>query len=145
MKKLICLTLMLFSLIFVLVGCGDSDDNKYSSQVKIGEEITVTEDMAACKTKDDVSDFVNYVQQNNKDAENQMFENGKARIIAKGNKITIDDKGVAVFEIKDEDGNDWYAVREEIDAQDPDKTNTDDKNTDTNDNNYNTDTNDTTK
>ncbi|ADK14742.1 hypothetical protein [Clostridium ljungdahlii] len=82
-----------------------------STDFKEGEEITLSEDASVCSSKDNVDKMINYLQNKNEQAIENMENKGEAKVIPKGSNITIVKLGIVV-EIEDSNGQDWYAPYE---------------------------------
>lgn len=94
---------LIFIAIF-MVGCSDND-NSYNFSV--GEKITLTEDAPVCSSEENVDKMINFVKNKNEDAIENMEKNNEAKVISKGEEVTIIKLGI-VIEIEDSDGQDWY-------------------------------------
>ncbi|WP_035290923.1 hypothetical protein [Clostridium sp. KNHs214] len=113
MKRIITIILSCF-MFFTLVGCGNNSSTTNSNiNYNSGEEITLAEDAPCCSSKSNVDKMIDYVRENNKNAQDRMLSNGEAKVIPKGSKVTIVSLGIVV-EIETEDGESWFAPCESI-------------------------------
>ncbi|WP_123052979.1 hypothetical protein [Clostridium sp. JN-1] len=92
-----------FIISIFMVGCGDDS----SSNFNVGEKITLSADAPVCSSKDNVDKMINYLQNKNEQAIEDMENNGEAKVIPQGSDVTIVKLGT-VIEIEDSDGQDWY-------------------------------------
>lgn len=102
MKKKFFIIVMVSMLIFVFAGCGSSDS---STNLKEGQEITLTDDNYVSTSKDIDSELNSYISNKNQDGINTMITNGEVFIITKGTKVSIADLGVGLTKIQVEDGD----------------------------------------
>lgn len=113
-KKIILLVLMSILSIFIFVGCGDTETSSSNSDnlvnIRDGQEITLSEMIIVCSSKDNVDHMLDYVSEENQTAINRMFLNGEAKYIQEGEKVTIVDAGFSVTEIQDENGETWFTM-----------------------------------
>ena len=82
-----------------------------SKDFKEGEEITLSSDASVCSSRDNVDKMINYVQNKNEQAIENMENKGESKVIPKGSNITIVKLGIVV-EIEDSNGQNWYAPYE---------------------------------
>lgn len=90
----------------------DSNSDNNSAQIESGKEITLKKDAPVCSSKKNVDLMIDYVKNKNETAIELMEQNGEAKVIPAGTKITIVDSGILVTEIEDESGDHWFAPYE---------------------------------
>lgn len=96
-----------------------SSSNKNSSQsndktLRSGQSIVLNKDELVCSSKENLDKLLSFINQKNKDGENQMLLNGQATFLRKGTKLNVIDGGIAVTEIETSTGEHWFTTRETI-------------------------------
>lgn len=121
-KRIILLVLMSLLSLFVFVGCGDTETTSSSSDnfvdIRDGQEITLSEMIIVCSSKDNVDHMLDYVSEENQTAINRMFLDGEAKYIQEGEKVTIVDTGFSVTEIQDANGETWFTIKDSFSESD---------------------------
>ncbi|MBU3126047.1 hypothetical protein [Clostridium tagluense] len=91
--------------IILIVGAKTSDNIASSTSSSVsdfrnGQSVTLTADLPACITKENLDRLDNIMREKNKDAQTEMLISGDVIVISSGSKIEIVDKGVFTTKVK---------------------------------------------
>ena len=90
MKKIInILLLVIFA--FSLVGCGEDTSTSTTSvsNIKPGQNITLSESTIVLTSQDAISELDNYSSNNNQSGQQDMISNGEAVVLPAGTQINV--------------------------------------------------------
>ncbi|MBW9154891.1 hypothetical protein [Clostridium tagluense] len=108
--KLFGIGFIVFIIIVALVST-KSDKNitttSSSSDLKSGQNISLTADLPACTSKENLNNLNNYMMQKNEDAKNKMLSSGEVIVISSAEKIDIVDLGALTTKINYNE-NEYY-------------------------------------
>lgn len=115
--KMVLLCLSIILCLGIFVGCGDEEESSStSSSLNSGERITLSDDVPACSSKENVDKMIDYIKEENSAGKQEMISRGDAIILPKGTEVNIVKVGIIV-EVETENGETWFTPIEAFENQ----------------------------